>query len=254
MPISPPPAKTITPMLVRGRLSRGPIVGALISGAVGFGVIAHGVGIGVFREFDEAVLRAFRSENLSVLAGPHWAIAVARFFTWMGDAGRIVAAGLLVLGVLASRRAWQKMIWVTFTIAVGYTVSAMLKGYYERPRPAIVPHLVEVSSTSFPSQHAFVSVVTALTFAVLLLETLRERRQKMAAVVVALAIAAMVGTSRVVLGVHYPSDVLAGWCGGIAWFSLCGLAYFARIPTPRLRKAITLKNSPQPEQGRDRLR
>ena len=100
-------------------------------------------------------------------------------------------------------------------------LSSGLKGLFDRPRPDLVPHAVEVYTMSFPSGHATLSAVTYLTLGALLARVQPRRRVKAYLLGVAVLLAVLIGASRVYLGVHWPTDVLAGWCVGAAWAMLC---------------------------------
>jgi undecaprenyl-diphosphatase len=105
----------------------------------------------------------------------------------------------------------------------GMLLSTLLKLGFDRPRPD-VPHLARVFTASFPSGHATLSAVVFLTLGALLARAERKRRVKTYFVALAIFLTVAVGVSRVYLGVHYPSDVLAGWCLGTAWATLCWTA------------------------------
>ena len=105
----------------------------------------------------------------------------------------------------------------------------MLKALFHRPRPAIVPHLSDIATASFPSGHAMLSSVVYLTLAAALARTATRTRLKIYYLGVAVALTGLIGCSRVYLGVHYPTDVLAGWSLGVAWVGICCLAaYYLR--------------------------
>jgi len=108
----------------------------------------------------------------------------------------------------------------------GMLLTNVLKGYFDRDRPSVVPHLADTLFKSYPSGHSMMSSVVYLTLAVLLARAMERRRVKVYCVTVALLLSLIVGASRVYLGVHYPTDVIAGWAGGIAWALLCWLAAY----------------------------
>jgi undecaprenyl-diphosphatase len=94
----------------------------------------------------------------------------------------------------------------------------------QRPRPDIVPHIVYASSTSFPSGHSMMSAVTYLTLGALLARSQARKRLKAYFLLLAAFLSLIVGVSRVYLGVHWPTDVLAGWTAGTVWAMLCWVA------------------------------
>jgi undecaprenyl-diphosphatase len=102
----------------------------------------------------------------------------------------------------------------------GTAISSLLKMGFDRPRPDI-PHAARVFTASFPSGHATLSAVTFLTLGSLLTRVTADRRVKIYFMALAVFLTVLVGVSRVYLGVHFPSDVLAGWCVGAAWAVLC---------------------------------
>ena len=105
----------------------------------------------------------------------------------------------------------------------GLLVSTLLKAGYNRPRPDLVPHLSMVFTSSFPSGHSMLSAIVFLTLGSLLGRFVHEWRLKAYFLVVSLTLTFLVGVSRVYLGVHYPTDVLAGWTAGLAWALVCSL-------------------------------
>ena len=102
-------------------------------------------------------------------------------------------------------------------VLLAWVSSEMTKSLYHRPRPDLVPHEVYVYSGSFPSGHSTLSAATYLTLAMLVASLETRRRTKALAYGMAGVILVGVGLSRVYLGVHWPSDVLAGWCLGATW-------------------------------------
>jgi undecaprenyl-diphosphatase len=92
-----------------------------------------------------------------------------------------------------------------------------LKNWFERPRPDIIVHELYRSTASFPSGHATMSALVYLTLAALVVRVIRDRRLKASVLAVAVLLTGLVGVTRVYLGFHWPSDVLAGWALGAAW-------------------------------------
>jgi undecaprenyl-diphosphatase len=109
-------------------------------------------------------------------------------------------------------------------VGSGFLLSSILKVLFQRPRPELVPHAVYVSTASFPSGHSMLSAVTYLTLGALLARSQAHRRLKAYLILVAVLLTLLVGVSRVYLGVHWPSDVLAGWTAGASWSIICWLA------------------------------
>ncbi|MGA9549901.1 MAG: phosphatase PAP2 family protein, partial [Rhodomicrobium sp.] len=109
------------------------------------------------------------------------------------------------------------------SICGGTAVSSVLKELVQRPRPDFVAAVAQTQTYSFPSGHAFLSAVTFLTLGTLLARVQRQAEVKIYLLAVAIAITVLVGISRVYIGVHWPTDVLAGWCAGAAWAILCWL-------------------------------
>jgi undecaprenyl-diphosphatase len=103
-------------------------------------------------------------------------------------------------------------------------LSRLLKAGVDRPRPELVSHLMQETSLSFPSGHAMISALAYLTLGALVSRVVRGRTAKIYVLCLAVFIALLVGVSRIYLGVHWPSDVLAGWCAGFAWAMLWWLA------------------------------
>ncbi len=110
-----------------------------------------------------------------------------------------------------------------FSVIGGVIVSQGAKLAFARPRPELVPHGAEVYTASFPSGHAMMAAVVYLTLGALLARTQSGRNVKTYVLAVALTLTLLVGASRVYLGVHWPTDVLAGWALGATWALACWL-------------------------------
>jgi len=177
---------------------------------------------GETHHFDEAVLRALRNPaDLADPIGPWWLEAIFRDITALGGTTVLTIITLSAAGYLLMDRKRGAALLVLASVGGGTLVSMLLKDLFQRPRPELVAHLVEVRSLSFPSGHAMLSAVTFLTLGALLARLAPHRAQKLYLLSLATLLTLMVGASRVYLGVHWPTDVLAGWCIGTAWALLC---------------------------------
>jgi undecaprenyl-diphosphatase len=107
------------------------------------------------------------------------------------------------------------------SVGGGALLSILLKLMIDRARPDLVPHLADAYTASFPSGHAMLSAVVYLTLGALLSRVEGAARVKIYVLTVAVFLTFVIGISRVYLGVHWPTDVLAGWCAGAAWATLC---------------------------------
>jgi undecaprenyl-diphosphatase len=153
--------------------------------------------------------------------GPAWLKGTMRDLTALGSPAILAMFVLAVGGVLLVRRQYHALGLVLAATLGGRILNLLLKGWFQRARPALELHLTEVSSPSFPSGHAMDSAVIYFTLAALLARFVRPRALKVYLVGIAAALSFFAGVSRVYLGVHYPSDVLAGWIAGLGWASLC---------------------------------
>jgi undecaprenyl-diphosphatase len=144
-------------------------------------------------------------------------LAIARFFTALGEPTVLIGAGVVVAAWLFYR-GHRRLPWVLIAIvAIGRGLSELQKYWVARVRPDLEPHLVVVKTSSFPSGHATSSMIFFVTLALVLgAETRWQRPAVVAAILLSLAI----GTSRVMLGVHWPSDVIGGWAFGLLWVLL----------------------------------
>jgi undecaprenyl-diphosphatase len=175
--------------------------------------------------FDNRVLRALRrADDPSKLVGPRWVESVVRDVTALGGVVVLFMVVGSVAGFLLLIRRYH-MMWVVLVATIGATaINSTIKGLVDRPRPTSVPRLTDVSSESFPSGHSAMSAAVYLTLGGLLAQTVSRRRIKLYFLFIAMTLTFMVGFSRVCLGVHYPTDVLAGWAVGLVWALLCWLA------------------------------
>jgi undecaprenyl-diphosphatase len=176
-------------------------------------------------EVDRAILLAFRTPgDLRVPIGPEWLREAMVDMTALGGFTVLTLLTAIVAGYLLVDRKPHVAAFTIGAVGGGALVSTFLKWLYARTRPDIVEHLVGVHSASFPSGHAMNSAVAFLTLAVLLARTRTERRVRIYLIGVAIALTLTVGFSRIYLGVHWPSDVMAGWTVGALWAVLCSVA------------------------------
>lgn len=187
-----------------------------------FTTIADKVAEGDTRQFDEWVLSALRQEsNPEVLKGPRWLKWGAEDITALGSPTVLGLTVLAVTGYLFLHGLYRNGLFI-FTASVGgWLLNWTLKQVFARTRPSIVPHLREVVSSSFPSGHALTSAAVYLTLGALLMRIAQGRLARYYCIATAMFVTFLVGSSRVFLGVHYPTDVLAGWVIGMSWALLC---------------------------------
>jgi undecaprenyl-diphosphatase len=197
------------------------LLGAATFG-LGFGLLAQDVFEGSTAGLDRDLLLALRSSaDLSDPLGPPWLEEAAGDLTSLGSLsvlGLIVLASALCLLFGGNGRA---ALLVLAAVAGGVLLVTALKIGFARPRPDIVPPLARVFSTSFPSSHAALSAAVYLTLGALFARIAAARPMKVYLVTLAVFLTVVVGVSRVYLGLHYPTDVLGGWCVGAAWAMLC---------------------------------
>ena len=115
---------------------------------------------------------------------------------------------------------------LTLTIVGGWAVNSTIKALVGRPRPELVSHLTEAGGLSFPSGHSFNSAVVYISIALAFAALSPRQSVRATLVLAAMALTLAIALSRVWLGVHYPSDALAGWLGGAGWaFTAAALLY-----------------------------
>lgn len=180
--------------------------------------IADEVVEGELHEIDTAILLALRTPgNPADPLGPGWLQEMGRDITALGGTLVTTLVTLAAAGFLALQGKRRAAVFVTVAIFSGVILGWLLKSGFDRPRPDLVPHGSIVSSSSFPSGHSMTAAIVYLTLAAVLIRVQTRRPLQLYLLSLALLITIAVGVSRVYLGVHWPSDVLAGWTAGAAW-------------------------------------
>ncbi|HYO24813.1 MAG TPA: phosphatase PAP2 family protein, partial [Lacipirellulaceae bacterium] len=223
-PLPPAPHMVACPTRAERRLRRSALVLAAISAglAIGFLALSRAVVGGRTSALDQAVLMAMReSGDHSDPVGPRWFEEACRDVTALGG-GTVLA----LLGGTATLFFWlaglrRAGVYVAIAVVGAGLISFSLKRSFDRPRPELVPHGQRVYTSSFPSGHSMLSATVYLTLGMVASRFVPRRRLKVLFLVVATLVTAAVGASRVYLGVHWPTDVLAGWCVGAAWALTC---------------------------------
>jgi undecaprenyl-diphosphatase len=188
----------------------------------GFVHLADEVREGDTRHFDEWVLSSLRQDtDKTQLKGPRWVAWGAQDITALGSPTVLGLTVLAVTGYLFLQGLYRNGLFIFAASAGGWVLNWLLKMGFARARPSVVPHLREVVSSSFPSGHALTSAAVYLTLGALLMRIAEGRLTKYYCIAIAMFVTFLVGASRVFLGVHYPSDVLAGWLIGMSWALLC---------------------------------
>ncbi len=201
------------------------LAGLVVAGGLwGFVELMEVVRAGTPRSFDADILLAFRQAGQpNVPVGPLWLEGAMRDITSLGSASVLVLITTATIIYFLLVRRWATALLIFVAVAGGQVLSSLLKVGIDRPRPELVSHLVTETSLSFPSGHAMLSAVTYLTLGSLAARFLPGRVAKVYVLSLSVLVAVLVGVSRIYLGVHWPSDVLAGWCAGFAWAMLCWL-------------------------------
>ena len=149
--------------------------------------------------------------------GPWWLHEAAADLTSLGGISVLTLFALVALAFLLIQRKRLSAALLAVGLAGGVALSEGLKALFERERPPAAYQAVETLNASFPSGHALLSTVFYLTLGVMLTRAFPRRRLKAFVLGVAMLIAGLVGLTRVYLGAHWASDVVAGWCAGAAW-------------------------------------
>ena len=210
-----------------------PVLAILALGGLGLvgtiiDAIAHG---GAFRLDDKLLLALRRPGHLDQPIGPAWLLQSAIDLSALGGFTlQWLLGGATLIFLLLGRRRVEAA-WLAASAVGASVLNASLKSMLHRPRPELVPHLAAVSNASFPSGHAMISAAIYLTIGLMLSEVQTRRSARIFVMTFCSLLVLLIGVSRIYLGVHWPTDVLSGWCLGSIW----ALAVFAISRTLRSR-------------------
>lgn len=215
------------------------IAGALVAigGTWGFARVAALMREGTTQRFDDAVLRWIAGHQIS------WLEQTMLELTMLGNGAPIGATvAIAALFLWLTRHRYSALLLIVAT-AGGLVLNTILKTAYERPRPGVFPWGQEVVTYSFPSGHAMSAAVVYGTVAYLAARLQKRQLHRVLTLAAAGLIIALISISRMYLGVHYPSDVLAGVTIGLAWAAFCmatleALQVVARRSTPAVRREV----------------
>ncbi len=210
-----------------------PVLAILAVGGLGLvgtiiDAIAHG---GAFRLDDKLLLALRKPGHLDQPLGPAWLLQSAIDLSALGGFTLqwLLGGATLVFLLLGRRRV--EAAWLAASAVGASILNTSLKSMLHRPRPELVPHLATVSNASFPSGHAMISAAIYLTIGLMLSEVQTRRSARIFVMTFCSLLVLLIGVSRIYLGVHWPTDVLSGWCLGSIW----ALAVFAISRTLRSR-------------------
>lgn len=195
------------------------MLGLLATAALGLvAVFVDAIAEGGSFRFDDALLIALRQPgHLDRPIGPSWLLQSAIDLSALGGFTlQWLLGGAAVLFLIYVRRRAEAG-WLAGSVVGASVLNAGLKSMLHRPRPELVPHLANVSNASFPSGHAMISAAIYLTIGAMLAETQPRRSARIFLMSFAGVLVLLIGASRIYLGVHWPSDVLAGWSLGSVW-------------------------------------
>ncbi len=188
----------------------------------GFFEIAEDYPEGRYNEFDVTILRSLRTvEDPAVPRGPYWLKDVMRDLSALGSTAVLTVGVAGIIGYLMLQHRWRRALAVLLACGGGALLNLGLKALAARPRPEIVPHLAEVTDSSFPSGHSMLSAIIYLSVGAMLAQNSTGKATAVYPLILAVILTFVVGFTRIYLGVHFPSDVLAGWTAGLAWTLLC---------------------------------
>jgi undecaprenyl-diphosphatase len=190
-----------------------------------FAEIADEVVEGDAHHFDRTVLLAMRDPaDTKDPWGPRWLEEMGRDFTALGGMGVLIFLSAATVGGYLLQGRHKTAMVILMAVLGGLVIALLLKQSFDRPRPDLVPHGSYVYTKSFPSGHSMLSAITYLTLGSMIVRTCSHKPTKVYIITVSMLVTLLVGISRIYLGVHWPTDVLAGWAAGASWALICWLS------------------------------
>jgi undecaprenyl-diphosphatase len=194
------------------------LVLGMISSLAAAALVLLGVVTGATDAIDLKIFAGVHRLNAgSEVVSPGWATEAVRDISALGSFAVLTCAVVLVAACLLALRRYHLATVLIASAILATVISTLLKLVMDRKRPSLVEHAVITYTQSFPSGHALLTAAIILPMAVLLSRTVAVPAARLTMIISGLIITFMVGLSRIYLGVHWPTDVLAGWCIGIFW-------------------------------------
>jgi undecaprenyl-diphosphatase len=195
---------------------------------------------GDYLDYERTMMLWFRhGHDLTDPLGPAWLQYAAMDLTALGGAPVLLLVTLGVVGFLFMQGKRVGALLTATAIFSGWGLAHALKEVFARERPDFVPHLVEVSTMAFPSGHSMMSAVVYLTLGAMAARQTKRKRERAFVLGCACLLVLIIGVTRLFLGVHFPTDVLAGWSLGLSW-ALLWLAISEWIS----RRAVSVAGMP----------
>ncbi|MBN1362988.1 MAG: phosphatase PAP2 family protein [Sedimentisphaerales bacterium] len=222
----------------------------VLVGAWVVGELADEVMEGTTQRFDEWAVQHLRSpQDPRQSIGPAWFEAMWTDLTSLGSASVLALVTLACAGYLLMSRHYRTLVVLAAVVGGGVILTFAMKAFFDRPRPEYAAHVPYVVTASFPSGHSMLSAVVYMALAVLLARTSSALRFQVYFISCGLIVTLLVGFSRVYLGVHYPTDVLAGWSAGLTWAALCWLVVYCLQKAGVIERPDTQDGTDAPPEG-----
>ncbi len=221
--------------------------------AILFALLAWLVTSGGTLGLDERVLHTLRRAG-PLDEAPDWLVGLMRDITSLAGIGLVVLVGVAVLVYQLLQGRWRAALMLVFLLLTTHASVTFFKDFFQRARPDLVEHGAAVHTLSFPSGHSAMAAALCLTIAWTGARLHAPARIKIYFWVVGLGTMGLIGFSRMYLGVHWLSDVLAGWCLGAFWAALCTMLGDVINPLPKAARPRALPTVDELKHPRNRRR